>query len=52
MAYLDENHISPVKITLHKYFMKLGNTFKERVEKFLEYEQAYRKRLSLDFLYL
>jgi len=51
MAYLDENYISPVKITLHKYFLKLGRTFEERVEKFLEYEQAYRKRHSLDFLY-
>jgi len=51
MAYLDENYVSPVKITLHKYFMKLGNSFEERVQKFLEYEEAYRKRLSPYFLY-
>jgi len=52
MAYLDKNYVSPIKITLHKYFIKLGNTFEDRVEKFLEYEEAYRKRHSLDFLYL
>jgi len=51
MACLDENYVSPIKITLHKYFMKLGNTFEERRNKFLEYEEAYRKRLGMDCLY-
>jgi hypothetical protein len=46
-VYLDENYTSPVKITLHKYFLELGNSFKERVKKFLYYEDAHRKRLSI-----
>jgi len=44
-AYLDPNYISPVKITLHSYFIELGKTFEERVNKFLMYEEIYRKRL-------
>jgi len=44
-CYLDENYISPVKITYSKYFLELGSTFRERVKKFLEYEEMYRKRL-------
>jgi len=44
-AYLDENYEPKVKITLHEYFLKLGKTFQERVEKFLEYEEMYRKRI-------
>jgi hypothetical protein len=46
-VYLDESYTSPVKITLHKYFLELGNSFRERVQKFLYYEEAYRKRLSI-----
>ncbi len=46
-SYLDENYISRLKITLHDYFLQLGNTFKERVQCFLFYEEAYRKRLSI-----
>jgi len=50
-AYLDENYKSPVKITLHPYFISLGKTFKERVGKFLEMEEMYRKRLFPDVLF-
>ena len=49
-AYVDENFVSPVKITIHEYYLKLGDTFQERVKKFQYYEDAFRKRLSLAFL--
>ncbi len=48
-CYLVKNHESKVKITLHKYFTELGNTFDECVEKFLWYEEAYLKRLAVYF---
>lgn len=48
-CYLDENFNAPVKITLHNYFNKLGDTFEVRVKKFLTYEEAYRKRLAVYF---
>ncbi|HQO40207.1 MAG TPA: transposase [Spirochaetota bacterium] len=44
-AYLDRDYVSPVKITLHSYFLKLGETFEERVRHFLYFEELYRKRL-------
>jgi putative transposase len=50
-CYVDENYKSPVKITLHQYFLQLGNTFEERVKKLQEYEEIYRKRLFPDCLY-
>lgn len=50
-ANLDENYKSPVKITQHPYFLTLGSTFKERVEKFLKLEEMYRKRLFPDVLF-
>jgi len=43
-AYLEENAHKEVAITQHEYFLKLGATFKERVKKFLVYEELYRKR--------
>ena len=45
--YLKEDAEIPVKITLHKYFCNLGNSFAECVDKFLFYEDAYRKRLAV-----
>ena len=48
-AYLDESYQSPIKITLHDYFLCLGDTFMERVNQFLVYEEAYRKQLSIMF---
>ena len=49
-AYIDQNYISPIKITLHEYFLQLGDTFEERVKNFLWYEECYRKRLAFMFL--
>ena len=46
-CYLDEKFKSPLIFTLHEYFIRLGRTFRERVDKFLTYEDAYRKRLAL-----
>jgi REP element-mobilizing transposase RayT len=45
-CYLRENYEMPIKITLHHFFYKLGNTFAECVEKFLLYEEAYLQRLA------
>jgi hypothetical protein len=47
--YLRKDPQLPVKITIHDYFYKLGNNFEECVNKFLKYEDAYRKRLSIIF---
>ena len=44
-CYIDARFVSPVSITLHKYFLKLGNTFCECVKKFLEYEEKYKNHL-------
>ena len=48
-CYLDENFEAPVKITLHKYFLKLGSDFAACVQKFLYFEDAYRKRIAVIF---
>jgi len=47
--YLCETASVPVRITLHEYYTRLGNSFEECVRKFLFYEEAYRKRLGLMF---
>ena len=46
-AYLYEDHASPVIITIHEYFQLLGGNFRERVERFLWYEDAYREYSGL-----
>jgi len=46
-CYLLKDYNPPVKIILHSFFNKLGDTFDECVEKFLYYEEVYRKRLSV-----
>ena len=38
---LDESFVQPVKLTFHKYFQRLGESFKERSKKFLVYEKIY-----------
>ncbi len=48
-CYITENFEAPVKITLHPYFLKLGETFGECVKKLLFYEDAYRKRIAVEF---
>ncbi len=48
-CYLDRNHAISIKITLHYFFWNLGNTFEECAEKFLWYEEAYRKRIPVYF---
>jgi putative transposase len=48
-CYLDKNYKSPIRITLHHFFCKLGSSFEDCVKKFLFYEDAYRKRLALYF---
>ena len=48
-CYLDKNHVAPVRITLHGFFNKLGNTFEERVKRFLFYEDAYLMRVAVYF---
>jgi REP element-mobilizing transposase RayT len=42
-VYLNENHKAVLHFTRHKYFLNLGDTFEECVQRFLEYEQAYLK---------
>jgi hypothetical protein len=34
--YIDENYISPVKLTFHEYYLKLGSSFRQRADRFLE----------------
>jgi len=48
-CYLSEDFEAPVKITLHPYFVKLGETFGDCVKKLLYYEDAYRKRIAVIF---
>lgn len=48
-CYLLKEYDLPVKIILHSFFYKLGNTFDDCVEKFLYYEEVYRKRLSVSW---
>ncbi len=48
-CYLDRNHVMPIRITLHAFFYRLGNTFEECVKRFLFYEEAYLKRLAVYF---
>jgi putative transposase len=50
-CYLDEAYSPPVKITLHEYFLQLGDTFKERVRLFLLLEERYRKRIFPESLF-
>ncbi len=46
-CYLIKNYNTHVKITLHHFFLKLGDTFEERAKNFLYYEEAYLKRISI-----
>jgi putative transposase len=46
-SYLDEAHAPLVRITLHDYFIQLGNSFDERVARFLLFEEAFMTKHSL-----
>ncbi len=46
-CYLDRYHEAPVRITLHSFFLNLGKTYEECVNKFLIYEDAYLRRLAV-----
>jgi len=46
-CYLNENFVLTLRFTLHEFFIGLGETFSERADEFLYYEDAYRKRLAL-----
>jgi putative transposase len=34
--YIDENYSSPVKLTFHEYYLKLGSSFRQRADRFIE----------------
>ncbi len=44
-SYLIQNSPEPFPVTLHDLFLCLGRTFDQRVQKFLEYEDMYRRRM-------
>jgi len=46
-CYLDESFDTPLRFTLHEYFLRLGSNFSDCSKGFLAYEEAYRKRFSL-----
>jgi len=46
---LKEGFELPIKITLHPYFYRLGDSFSECAKRLLFYEDAYRKRMALYF---
>ena len=48
-CYLADNYDVPVNITLHHFFHGLGDTFPERVDKFLLYEDVYLQKSELSF---
>ncbi len=48
--YIDENYISPVKLTYHKYFLNFGISFKDRVKKFLDFEENFRKKIFPEYI--
>ncbi|HNR89386.1 MAG TPA: transposase [Spirochaetota bacterium] len=43
--YLDGTYKGKLKISIHRYFMGLGNRCTDRLEKFITFEEMYRKRL-------
>jgi len=45
--YLGKNKDQKIRITHHDFFLFLGKSFKERITRFLFYEEAYRKRLAV-----
>ena len=48
-CYLNESYKCKLKITLHSVFISLGNSFQERVKKFLSFEKSYREELAFSY---
>jgi putative transposase len=46
-SYLDVNFQTRIPVTIHDYFIDLGNTFEDRVNNFLKFEQIYKEIHSL-----
>lgn len=44
-CYLDKNYKCQLKITPNKYFIELGNSFDERVNKFLMFEELFKDKI-------
>jgi len=40
-AYLEESYVPKVKITLHRFFLDLGQSFEDCAREFLSFEQFY-----------
>jgi len=51
-CYWDQNYKPSIKIILHPFFLSLGETFKECAQKFLEYEESFRKRIIEELAFL
>jgi putative transposase len=45
LAYLHEDYQGRLKITHHRFFMELGDTFAQRVRAFLQFELSYKEYL-------
>lgn len=46
-VYLNEKHVSRVSVTIHEYFLYLGNCFRERAINFLSYKEEYLRRMEM-----
>ncbi|MEJ5363240.1 MAG: hypothetical protein WHV26_14370, partial [Spirochaetota bacterium] len=46
-VYLQEEADVGVTIDYHEYFLQLGETFTERVARFMQYQEYYRKKYSM-----
>lgn len=45
-SYLDAKHSAHIKITIHGYFINLGNSSDDRIRYFLYFENLYKDRLN------
>jgi REP element-mobilizing transposase RayT len=43
--FLDENYDPPVKLLYHDYFLELGDSFKERVNKLMKFEESSKRQV-------
>lgn len=44
--FFEEDYEPSIKLTVSEYFLKLGETIKERIEKFLEIEKLHIEHLK------